>query len=143
MVVNLDQELVERVKGLKLVFKDRPQPELLIRIPNHNGNTSCDVETVTNEFTSLCPLNTSQPDYATITVRYSPGDWLVELKSQKFYYVSYRQVPIFHESVPALILKDLVGLLNPLYMEVVGQFSTRGGLSTTVRAGYEDPSQTG
>lgn len=135
-MIKLDKELVDRVKGLKLTYKDEPQPELLISIPNQGSGIEYEVEIVTNEFTSLCPLNLAQPDYATIVIRYTPKDWCVELKSLKFYFVSYRQVPIFHEAVPALILKHLVSLLDPASLEVVGQFSTRGGLNTTVRAVY-------
>jgi 7-cyano-7-deazaguanine reductase len=137
-VINLDKELVSRIKGLKLEFKEVPQPELLIRIPNRNPDVNYEAEVVTHEFTSLCPLNLSQPDYATISVKYRPGKWLVELKSLKFFLVSFRMVPIFHEEVPAEILKSLVELLEPKEMEVVGYFSTRGGIETTVKATYKE-----
>lgn len=136
-MIELDKILVDKIRGLKMEFKGEQQPELLIRIPNKDEDVNYEVETITNEFTSLCPISLVQPDYATIAVRYKPGDWLVELKSLKFFLVSFRQVPIFHESVPGAILKALVELLEPLSMEVVGQFSTRGGLSTTVKAVYE------
>lgn len=141
MKISLDQVTVDKIKGLKMGYKDEPQPELLIPIPNHDPDVEYEIEIVTNEFTSLCPLNTSQPDYATIMVKYVPMDTTVELKSLKFYLVSFRQVPIFHESVPATILKDLVNILHPVSMEVVGQFSTRGGLDTTVRAVYSSQNE--
>jgi len=136
-MIGLDKELVDKIKGLKLEFKDEPQPELLVRIPNKDKDVDYTIEIVTNEFTSLCPLNLAQPDYATIIINYTPGDWCVELKSLKFFLVSFRQVGIFHEAVPAAILKELVKLLLPVRVEVTGQFSTRGGLATTVRAAYD------
>jgi len=135
--MNLDKELVSRIKNLRLEFKEEPQPELLIRIPNKDVGIPFQVEVTTSEFTSLCPLNMSQPDYATIWIRYIPRDWLVELKSLKFYLASYRQVPVFHERIPAAILNSLVKLLNPEYMEVVGQFTTRGGINTRVHAAFK------
>lgn len=137
-MIKLDEVLVEKIRGLKLEYKERPQPELLIAIPNHNPEIDYEVEIITNEFTSLCPLNTAQPDYATIAITYKPDKLCVELKSLKFFLVSFRQVPIFHEMVPSKILAALSELLKPINMEVVGQFSTRGGLSTTVRAVYEE-----
>lgn len=135
-MINLDQELVDKVRGLKLEYKEEPQPDLLIRMPNRNKDVDYLVEVVTNEFTSLCPLNVAQPDYATILISYKPKEWLVELKSLKFYLVSFRQVTVFHEDVPSLILKELTRLLEPTSLEVVGQFTVRGGLNTTVSAGY-------
>ncbi len=131
-----DQELVRKVKELKLKFMDKPQPQLLIRIPNINKDVNFEVETVTSEFTSLCPLNLYQPDYATISIKYKPSSWLVELKSLKFYLTSFRMCPIFHEEVPAALLRDLTNLLQPREMEIVGYFTIRGGIKTTVRAIY-------
>ena len=136
-MIELDKVLVDQIKGLKLEYKDEQQPELLIRIPNRDKDINYDIEIITNEFTSLCPLNPAQPDYATIVIGYTPGDWCVELKSLKFFLVSFRQVGIFHEAVPAAILKALVEFIQPVRMEVTGQFSTRGGLATTVKATYD------
>lgn len=135
-MIELDAVTVGKVKGLKMEFREEPQPELLIKIPNPAKEIAYEVEIVTSEFTSLCPLNLAQPDYATVVIRYKPVSWCVELKSLKFFLVSFRQVPIFHEQVPAAVLKALVDLLQPISMEVVGQFSTRGGLGTTIRAVY-------
>ena len=135
-MIELDRELVDQIKNLKMVFKEEPQPELLIRMPNRNKDVDYEVDIRTAEFTSLCPLNLAQPDYAVVSIVYWPGDWCVELKSLKFYLVSFRQVPIFHEQIPAMILGDLGFLLEPKAMEVVGTFSVRGGLNTTVRAVY-------
>lgn len=137
-MINLDRDLVDRIKGLTLEFKDVPQPELLISIPNRYPEVDYTVTVETNEFTSLCPLNRTQPDYAKITIEYKPGKKIVELKSLKFYLVSFRMVPIFHEEVPATILQTLVGLLDPEWLEVTGIFTTRGGLDTIVEATYSD-----
>jgi len=137
-MVDIDKVLVGKIKGLKMELTDEPQPELLIRIPNKSRDVDYEVEIKTKEFTSLCPLNLSQPDYAKLTITYSPDHWCVELKSLKFYLVSFRQVPVFHEEVPTLILKHLVALLQPKYFQVEGIFTTRGGLDTTVLADYSE-----
>lgn len=87
------------------------------------------------EFTSVCPM-TGLPDYGTITVRYQPDEKIIELKSLKFYYLQYRNVGMFYELVVNKILDDLSTVLEPLYMEVTGKFSSRGGISSTATAVY-------
>jgi len=134
--MDLDKDLVDAIKGLKLVFTDKPQPDLLIKIPNKNRDVDYKVIIVTDEFTSLCPLNPSQPDYAKIDISYVPNEWLIELKSLKFYLVSFRMVETFHEEVPATILRDLVALLSPKVIIVTGYFTIRGGIKTKVKAEY-------
>lgn len=137
-MVDLDKEVVSKIKNLRLEFGDTPQPELLIRLPNSDKDVNYELEAKTTEFTSLCPLNLTQPDYATLIIRYKPKDWIVELKSLKFFLVSFRQVPIFHEQVPATILKALVNLLSPKELLVAGLFTTRGGIATSVSAVYRE-----
>ena len=78
------------------------------------------------EFTSMCPV-TGQPDFATITVTYVPDQRCVEMKSLKLYYFSFRNKGIFYEAVVNQILDDLVGVLDPVRLEVVGDFAVRGG----------------
>jgi 7-cyano-7-deazaguanine reductase len=85
------------------------------------------------EFTCVCPM-TGQPDFATIKIEYVPGELCVELKSLKLYLWSYRDEGAFHEAVTNRILDDLVAALRPRRMEVVGDFSVRGGIKTIVRA---------
>ncbi len=138
MPINLDKALVDQVRNLKMDYEVEPQPELLIKIPNRTPKIEYEVEITTKEFTSLCPLNTSQPDYAEIVIKYTPDLFLVELKSLKFYLVSFRMVSIFHEEVPVVILEALKTLLEPRDLGVVGHFTTRGGLDTTVTAVYYD-----
>ena len=78
------------------------------------------------EFTSMCPV-TGQPDFATIIVAYTPDQVCVEMKSLKLYYFSFRSKGIFYEAVTNQILDDLVAVLDPLRMEVIGDFAVRGG----------------
>ena len=112
--------------------QNRPQSGLET-FPNRNPGRAYVVELVTEEFTCLCPA-TGQPDFARITVRYVPGPRIVESKSLKLYYWSYRDRGVFHEHVTNKILDDLVAALGPAWCEVVGEFGVRGGISITVRA---------
>lgn len=136
---NLDEKLVSQIKNLQMTFTDKPQPELLIRMPNQESDIVYQVDIMTSEFTSLCPLNMAQPDYATIFINYLPSKWCVELKSLKYYLVSFRQVPIFHESVPVQIVEALYDLLEPHWIKVTGTFTIRGGLLTEVSADRGSP----
>jgi 7-cyano-7-deazaguanine reductase len=88
------------------------------------------------EFTCLCP-KTGQPDFATITIRYVPDRLCVELKSLKLYLWSFRDEGHFHEAVTNRILDDLVKLLRPRSMEVVGDYFVRGGIKTVVTVRHE------
>ena len=88
------------------------------------------------EFTSVCPM-TGLPDFGTINIRYTPDTLIVELKSLKYYLLQYRNVGMFYEHVSNRILDDLVQVLKPKMMEVTGQFTSRGGLTTTVCARHE------
>jgi 7-cyano-7-deazaguanine reductase len=87
------------------------------------------------EFTCLCP-KTGQPDFATIRIEYVPGLLCVELKSLKLYLWSYRDEGAFHEAVTNKILDDLVAVLKPRRLSVVGDFNVRGGIHTQVAASY-------
>ena len=80
------------------------------------------------EFTSLCPI-TGQPDFANIIISYVPDEKLVESKSLKLYLFSFRNHGDFHEDVVNKIMKDLIKLMEPKYIEVWGKFLPRGGLS--------------
>ena len=99
--------------------------------PANDPDGSCQgpltIEIVAPEFTSLCPL-TGQPDFATIVVKYAPKDKCVESKSLKLYLGSFRQVGEFHEACVTRIAKDLIALLDPLWLIVEGQFTPRGGI---------------
>jgi len=88
-----------------------------------------------NEFTSVCP-KTGQPDFGVITISYVAKTKCVELKSLKYYLQSFRNEGIFYENVINRILDDLVKLLKPKWMEVVGDFTIRGGLQSKVISTY-------
>lgn len=88
------------------------------------------------EFTSVCP-KTGLPDFGEIRITYVPDQRCVELKSLKYYLLEFRNRGIFYESVTNQILDDLVGLLDPREMTVVGDFSARGGITTSVTATHK------
>ena len=90
------------------------------------------------EFTSLCPI-TGQPDFAEIKIMYLPDEKMVESKSLKLYLFSFRNHGDFHEDCVNKIMKDLVRLMNPKYIEVTGLFTPRGGISIYPFANYGRP----
>lgn len=85
------------------------------------------------EFTCVCPRS-GFPDFATIKIKYVPDQWCVELKSLKLYINGFRDQKVFHEDVTNRILDDLVKLLDPWEIEVVGDFTVRGNIHTVVTA---------
>ncbi len=87
------------------------------------------------EFTCVCP-RTGLPDFATIIIDYVPDKKLIELKSLKLYFVSYRNVGTFHEEVINKILDDLVKACQPKSMKITGDFNVRGGLYTSVNVSF-------
>ncbi|MFW6678384.1 preQ(1) synthase [Lacrimispora sp. AGF001] len=90
------------------------------------------------EFTSLCPI-TGQPDFASITISYVPGEQMVESKSLKLYLFSFRNHGDFHEDCMNIIMKDLIALMHPKYIEVWGKFTPRGGISIDPYCNYGKP----
>ena len=116
---------------------DNPR-SILEAFPNPRPERDYEIKFVFPEFTSVCPV-TSQPDFATITLEYVPDKSCVEMKSLKLYYFSYRNKGIFYEGVVNTILDDLVAVLKPRQMKVVGEFAVRGGTAGTVTARYEAP----
>ncbi len=85
------------------------------------------------EFTSVCPM-TGLPDFGEIRISYVPDQACIELKSLKLYLVAFRNRGIFYEAATNQILDDLVAACQPRRMTVVGTFTARGGISTTVTA---------
>ena len=90
------------------------------------------------EFTSLCPI-TGQPDFAEIRISYIPDVKMVESKSLKLYLFSFRNHGDFHEDCVNIIMKDLIRLMDPKYIEVTGLFTPRGGISIYPYANYGRP----
>ncbi len=87
------------------------------------------------EFTSVCP-KTGLPDFGTVTIKYIPNKLCLELKALKHYFLEYRNKGIFYEDVTNKILDDLVAACDPLEMEVQTDWSTRGGMNSTIVAKY-------
>lgn len=106
---------------------------ILESFPNPRPQRDYEVKFVFPEFTSVCPV-TGQPDFATITITYVPDKLCVEMKSLKLYFFAYRNKGIFYEAVVNTILDDLVAVLKPRRMIVVGEFAVRGGTAGTVTA---------
>ncbi len=96
---------------------------------------------INHEYTSICP-KTGLPDFGKITIKYIPDKVCLELKALKYYFLDFRNKGIFYETVINQILDDLVKACQPRYMEVVGEFSIRGGITSVVQAVY-DPSDRG
>jgi 7-cyano-7-deazaguanine reductase len=85
------------------------------------------------EYTSMCP-KTGLPDYGTITIEYEPRRHCLELKALKHYLLAYRNLGIFYENAVNRILRDIVAVTKPVWCTVRGEFTPRGGLTTTVEA---------
>ena len=110
--------------------------KILESFENPKPQRDYEIRFVFPEFTSMCPV-TGQPDFATITITYVPDRLCVEMKSLKLYFHSYRNKGIFYEAVTNQILDDLVDVLKPRRMTVVGDFAVRGGTAGTVTVSYE------
>ena len=102
-------------------------------VDNGNPQRDYEVDFTIPEFTCLCPRS-NFPDFATIRIKYIPDHKLVELKSLKLYINKFRDQEMFHEAAVNRILDDLVSLLDPRFIEVVGDFNVRGNIKTVVTA---------
>ena len=117
-----------KLLGKKSEYKSDYAPEVLETFVNRHMENDYFVKFNCPEFTSLCPI-TGQPDFATIYISYIPDELMVESKSLKLYLFSFRNHGDFHEDCVNKIMKDLVSLMNPRYIEVWGKFTPRGGIS--------------
>ena len=113
-------------------------PEVLETFQNKHPENDYFVKFNCPEFTSLCPI-TGQPDFATIYISYIPDELMVESKSLKLYLFSFRNHGDFHEDCVNIIMKDLIKLMDPRYIEVWGKFLPRGGISIDPYANYGRP----
>ena len=119
---------------LTLLGQNTTQPsKTLETFPNRHPNRDYTISLTTDEFTCVCPA-TGQPDFANITIEYIPDQRIVESKSLKLYFWSYRNEGVFHEHVTNVILDDLVAALDPRWCQVTAEFSVRGGIAITVQA---------
>ena len=103
-------------------------PSVLDTFENKHPGRDYWVTFTAPEFTTLCPI-TGQPDFATLTIRYIPAKRMVESKSLKLYLFGFRNHGDFHEDVVNIIYDDLAKLMRPKYLEVIGRFAARGGIS--------------
>jgi len=113
-------------------------PEVLETFENRHMENDYWVKFNCPEFTSLCPI-TGQPDFAEIVISYIPDYRMVESKSLKLYLGSFRNHGAFHEDCVNTIMKDLIDLMDPRYIEVTGLFTPRGGISIHPYANYGRP----
>ena len=131
-------KLLKKIQELKLEYEDRPQPELLVVMPNPYPNQEYEVQVTSPEFTALCPVNPGQPDFATLTIKYVPLKSIIEFKSLKLYLTSFRTVAIFYEESTNRILEDLVKVIRPRSMEIVSEWNIRGGMATKITCVYPE-----
>jgi 7-cyano-7-deazaguanine reductase len=108
-----------------------PEEAALERVPNPHAGDNYVVRFVQPEFTSLCPI-TGQPDFAHLVIDYIPDRWLVESKSLKLYFSSFRNHGAFHEACTLDIAKKLVGALAPRWLRIGGYWYPRGGMPIDV-----------
>lgn len=132
------------IEGLTLLGNQAIQysadynPGVLETFENRHHENDYFVKFNCPEFTSLCPI-TGQPDFATIYISYVPDRLMVESKSLKLYLFSFRNHGGFHEDCVNIIMKDLVRLMEPKYIEVWGKFTPRGGISIDPYCNYGRP----
>ncbi|MDY6229987.1 MAG: preQ(1) synthase [Prevotella sp.] len=121
--------------GKKSEYEFSYTPDVLETFENRHRDNDYWVRFNCPEFTSLCPI-TGQPDFAEIRISYIPDERMVESKSLKLYLFSFRNHGDFHEDCVNTIMKDLIKLMNPKYIEVTGLFTPRGGISIHPYANY-------
>lgn len=119
-------------------YPSQYSPDILETFDNKHPDNDYWVKFICPEFTSLCPI-TGQPDFATIIIRYLPAKKMVESKSLKLYLFSFRNHGDFHEDCVNIIMKDLIRLMSPKYIEVIGEFTPRGGIAIHPYANYGQP----
>ena len=100
-----------------------------------NSHVGYEIKIVIPEYTSICP-KTGLPDFGTVTIVYLPLKKCIELKSLKYYILGYRNMGIFYENAVNRILDDVVRASRPRWAVVTGEFTTRGGMRSTITARY-------
>lgn len=125
------------LKRFDVEREDAIDTAVLEAIPFEYPESATEVVYETDEFTAVCPW-TGLPDFARLTIKYVPGNSLVELKSLKYYLTSFRNVGILQEHAVNRILNDLVALLKPVSMTVEGEYRERGGIKTRAVVGFNE-----
>ena len=137
-----EDEGLELLGNQQVSYPTDYAPEMLETFQNKHPENDYWVRFNCPEFTSLCPI-TGQPDFATIYINYVPDERMVESKSLKLYLFSFRNHGDFHEDCVNTIMKDLIALMDPKYIEVWGEFTPRGGISIHPYANYGRPNTRG
>jgi 7-cyano-7-deazaguanine reductase len=125
------------LKKGEMNYPTKPDASIFETFKNSNAQRDYWITFETDEFTSLCPI-TGQPDFARITIEYIPDQLCVESKSLKLFLFSFRNEGSFYEDVTNRIYSDLFGLLKPRHLIVVGDFTARGGIRSSVRVDSSD-----
>lgn len=126
-----------KARGMRLEFKGHEAIDtgILETFEYQYPGRDIEISTTTDEFTSVCPFS-GLPDFGTVTIVYIPDKVCVELRSLKYYLLSFRNVGMFYEHLANRILEDLVRVLDPKWIEVECEMTVRGGLQTTIRAQF-------
>ncbi len=132
---NKENENISLLGQAGVKYPDNYAPEVLETFENKHKENDYFVKFNWPEFTSLCPI-TGQPDFAAIYISYIPDIKMVESKSLKLYLFSFRNHGDFHEDCVNIIMKDLIKLMDPRYIEVWGKFTPRGGISIDPYCNY-------
>ena len=135
---DIEKEGLSLLGNQGVVYPMNYDPGLLETFENKHPENDYWVKFNCPEFTSLCPI-TGQPDFANIIISYVPAVRMVESKSLKLYLFSYRNHGDFHEDCVNKIMKDLIALMDPKYIEVRGRFLPRGGISIDPYCNYGKP----
>ena len=132
---NKELEGLNLLGNQKIGYDYGYNPDILETFENKHIDNDYFVKFNCPEFTSLCPI-TGQPDFATLYISYIPNIKMVESKSLKLYLFSFRNHGDFHEDCINIIMKDLIKLMDPKYIEVWGKFTPRGGISIDPYCNY-------
>lgn len=119
-----------------MAYDEAPTADSLEVFDNPNPSRDYEVEIDAPEFTCVCP-KTGHPDFARMTLTYTPDKHCMELKAWKLYIHAFRNVGIFHEAVTNKIAEDLIAILKPRKLRLVGAFHAHGGITTTVTVTHE------
>lgn len=128
---------VTKLGSSKTTYSQTYAPEVLESFINKNPKSEAWTTFVCTEFTSLCP-KTNQPDFAKIYINYIADKKMVESKSLKLYLFSFRNHGDFHEDCVQKICDDLVKLMKPKFIEVIGEFTPRGGIAIFPYSSYSN-----
>ena len=134
-IPDLQEQYVSLDTKLEVMGEEVIDTQCLLAFEYQYPDQPSQVSMDTDEFTALCPW-TGLPDYGALTIDYTPSDKLIELKSLKYYLLSFRDVGIVQEHAANRILQDLVDLCRPRAMKVTLDYKVRGGIHTVVTAEY-------